>query len=156
MSTTTSNIGLFKYDLQTDGQQSFNITRSMNNNWDIIDLEIGNAKIAISNLENIEPVVINSAQGYVSLENKNVYYIILSGNVQFVLPSNDIMNPQKFGQILVMLWAPYQYAVDVGTSNFFVGVNGDIQPIEFTYKYTLYYEWDTMSQRWVCGIIKQV
>lgn len=37
MSTTTSNLGLFKYDTSTDGNIAFSIDQALNNNWDIID-----------------------------------------------------------------------------------------------------------------------
>jgi len=37
MSSTTPNLGLFKYDTTTDGDLAFNITKALNNNWDIID-----------------------------------------------------------------------------------------------------------------------
>ena len=37
MSTTTSNLGLFKYDVHTDTNVPFSITKALNNNWDIID-----------------------------------------------------------------------------------------------------------------------
>lgn len=37
MPNTTDNLGLFKYDLDTDGQLAFSITQSLNNNWDILD-----------------------------------------------------------------------------------------------------------------------
>lgn len=37
MSTTTPNLGLFKYDVKEDGILTFSITRALNNNWDIID-----------------------------------------------------------------------------------------------------------------------
>ena len=39
MSTTTSNLGLFKYDTTnpTDLASAFNIKTALNNNWDIID-----------------------------------------------------------------------------------------------------------------------
>lgn len=39
MSTTTSNLGLFKYDTTnpTDLASAFNINQALNNNWDIID-----------------------------------------------------------------------------------------------------------------------
>lgn len=46
MSTTTSNFGLFKYDTTTDGQLAFNINQALNNNWDIIDENLGSASIA--------------------------------------------------------------------------------------------------------------
>lgn len=37
MSTTTPNLGLFKYNPETDGKETFSITTALNNNWDLID-----------------------------------------------------------------------------------------------------------------------
>lgn len=37
MSTSTTNLGLFKYDIQSDGDSPFSITDALNNNWDKID-----------------------------------------------------------------------------------------------------------------------
>lgn len=37
MSTTTENLGLFKYDVSADRDTSFSITNALNNNWDKID-----------------------------------------------------------------------------------------------------------------------
>ena len=37
MSTTTPNIGLFKYDTTADANAAFNINTALNNNWDLID-----------------------------------------------------------------------------------------------------------------------
>lgn len=37
MTTTTQNLGLFKYNTDTDGALSFNINQALNDNWDIID-----------------------------------------------------------------------------------------------------------------------
>lgn len=37
MSTTTANLGLFKYNTTTDANSAFNINTALNNNWDIID-----------------------------------------------------------------------------------------------------------------------
>lgn len=41
MSTTTANLGLFKYDTTTDSASPFNINTALNNNWDIIDTAVG-------------------------------------------------------------------------------------------------------------------
>lgn len=38
MSTTTANLGLFKYNTTTDANEAFNINTALNNNWDKIDL----------------------------------------------------------------------------------------------------------------------
>ena len=40
MSTTTENLGLFKYDPSTDGAQTFNIKKALNDNWDKIDASV--------------------------------------------------------------------------------------------------------------------
>ena len=37
MSTLTPNLGLFKYNPETDGKETFSITTALNNNWDILD-----------------------------------------------------------------------------------------------------------------------
>ena len=37
MSTTTPNLGLFKYNTDTDGKEIFSIQTALNNNWDLID-----------------------------------------------------------------------------------------------------------------------
>jgi len=37
MSSTTPNLGLFKYDTITDGNIAFNLQTALNNNWDILD-----------------------------------------------------------------------------------------------------------------------
>ena len=43
MSTTTTNLGLFKYDTSTDSNVAFSITKALNNNWDIIDAKCGSS-----------------------------------------------------------------------------------------------------------------
>lgn len=42
MSTTTKNLGLFKYDTIADENIPFNITNALNNNWDKLDEAISN------------------------------------------------------------------------------------------------------------------
>ena len=37
MSTTTDKLALFKYDPSTDGAQTFNIKKALNDNWDKLD-----------------------------------------------------------------------------------------------------------------------
>ena len=41
MSGTTTNLELFKYNPNTDGDQTFNIDNALNNNWDSLDTLIG-------------------------------------------------------------------------------------------------------------------
>lgn len=42
MSTSTSNLSLFKYNTSSDGSLTFSITSALNNNWDKIDSFAGN------------------------------------------------------------------------------------------------------------------
>ena len=41
MSSTTTNLGLFKYDVTTDGKEVFSIQSALNDNWDKIDSACG-------------------------------------------------------------------------------------------------------------------
>jgi len=41
MSTTTANLGLFKYNTATDGNIAFSIDNALNANWDILDTAVG-------------------------------------------------------------------------------------------------------------------
>ena len=41
MTTTTSNLGLFKYNTSTDGSLAFNINTALNDNWDKLDTNFG-------------------------------------------------------------------------------------------------------------------
>lgn len=46
MSTTTENLGLFKYDPNTDGTNTFNIEQALNDNWDKLDAAVSAAQSA--------------------------------------------------------------------------------------------------------------
>lgn len=46
MSTSTPNLGLFKYDPNTDGAQTFNIQKALNENWDKVDAAVKNLSSA--------------------------------------------------------------------------------------------------------------
>ena len=50
MSTTTSNLGLFKYDVNTDTNVAFSITKALNNNWDIIDEKCGRGGLEVCDI----------------------------------------------------------------------------------------------------------
>ena len=49
MSTTTSDLQLFKYDTSTDGKEVFSISSALNANWDKID-SFASAIKSLSNL----------------------------------------------------------------------------------------------------------
>ena len=47
MSTTTTNLGLFKYDPVTDGKEVFSIQTALNDNWDILDVKAGSPETVV-------------------------------------------------------------------------------------------------------------
>ena len=52
MSTTTDKLALFKYDPSTDGAQTFNIQKALNDNWDKLDDAV---KEILTTLANNDP-----------------------------------------------------------------------------------------------------
>ena len=49
MSTTTDKLALFKYDPSTDGAQTFNIQKALNENWDKLDDAVKEILITLAN-----------------------------------------------------------------------------------------------------------
>lgn len=49
MSTTTDKLALFKYDPSTDGAQTFNIQKALNDNWDKLDDAVKALLITLAN-----------------------------------------------------------------------------------------------------------
>lgn len=49
MSTTTDKLALFKYDPSTDGAQTFNIKKALNDNWDKLDDAVKEILITLAN-----------------------------------------------------------------------------------------------------------
>ena len=49
MSTTTNKLALFKYDPSTDGAQTFNIQKALNDNWDKLDDAVKEILITLAN-----------------------------------------------------------------------------------------------------------
>ena len=148
MSQYTKNLKLFKYEPIPDAQKTFSISQGLNSNWEILD----NIYTAITP---------ENTSGSISLENLKVYHVRPTNNVTFVLPSNYNMDELGFGQILVILELTANFTVTVGTRNYFIGVNGDVQSLAEAGKYTIYYEYnkynssENSASKWVCGIIKQ-
>lgn len=52
MSTTTDKLALFKYDPSTDGAQTFNIQKALNENWDKLDDAVKEILITLANKAN--------------------------------------------------------------------------------------------------------
>lgn len=74
MSNLTPNLNLFKYDLETDGKSPFNITQSLNNNWDIIDESYELLNTKIENLSTLTAdVLLNGNNGYIKFSNEVLY-----------------------------------------------------------------------------------
>lgn len=63
MSTTTANLGLFKYDTSTDANIAFSIDNALNNNWNILDETVNNKLSSIDSF---------SENGYVKFSNRLV------------------------------------------------------------------------------------
>lgn len=47
MSTTTPNLGLFKYDTTADANSFFDLDVALNGNWDILDAYLENIQASI-------------------------------------------------------------------------------------------------------------
>lgn len=138
MSTTTSNLGLFKYDTTVDAQLAFNINTALNDNWDILDK---------STLKG--DVIILGTSGTQSLTNNRIHKITCSGNVTFSLPSPD---SNIFNQMLVLLYMSSAYTINLGTSVYFTGSAPDMSNAGY---YTIIYEYDNIRSSWTVGALKK-
>lgn len=81
MSTTTSNLGLFKYD-NSDYDEIFDFHLALNGNWDILD-----------NLTNKETIqnIITLSNGTISLNpNSSIYQITPSSNTTFTFSTTNL------------------------------------------------------------------
>lgn len=138
MSTTTSNLGLFKYDVSADAQVAFSITQALNNNWDILDKSIMKGDI----------ISLNSS-GTLSLTNNRVHKVSATGNITFVLPTGST---SEFKEIVVLLYLPSIYTIDLGTTNYFGGNSPSMSEIGY---YTIIYEYDSVRSGWSVGVLKK-
>lgn len=145
MSTTTSNLGLFKYDTTLDGRVTFSINRSLNNNWDVLDNAFGDIKYLFNRNFEVLPTY-----GNVYPQVNKLYTLTPTNNVSINLP--NVTTGTK-PAILIQLNLYAQYSIYLGTERHFIGVNGDVQDIT-TGIYTLYYEWSDVLNSWIWGIIK--
>jgi len=140
MSSLTTNLGLFKYDTTTDGNTPFNITQALNNNWDILDHSAIKGNI----------ITWDSASGTFELISNRIHKITCSGNVTFSLPTTVETN--YFNQMLVELYMPSVYTINLGTSVYFNSTTPSMSSIGY---YTLIYEYDNIRQNWVVGVLKK-
>lgn len=77
MSTTTANLGLFKYNTETDGNVAFSINQALNNNWDILDA--------------IDRHITTLTTGNIDLiQNKTLYEYTISGTTTFTFSTTNL------------------------------------------------------------------
>ena len=143
MSTTTSKLGLFKYDIINDASEVFNITKALNNNWDALD-------IIVADKEDISKSIIDlgTSNGTFTLNDNLIYKITPNGTCIFTLPTN--LNSTNFHQILIQINLSTVYTIDVGTSYYFNKTTPDLSESGV---YNLIYEYDTNDGYWVCGLL---
>ena len=138
MSTTTTNLGLFKYDTTVDGQLAFNINQALNDNWDILDKSTLNGDI-----------ITLGSSGTQSLTNNRVHKITCNGNTTFSLPTGS---GTEFKEIVVLLYMPTAYSISLGTSVYFGDSTPDMSNSGY---YTIIYEYDPIRSSWVVGVLSK-
>lgn len=78
MSTTTPNLGLFKYDTTADANAMFNLDTALNDNWNKLD--------KVSTLQNIEIL----SSGTITLSNKSIYKHTTSAATTFTFSTTNL------------------------------------------------------------------
>ena len=128
-------------------------------NWavgEIADCPLGSAKYwaneAKNNVNGQELVVaLETTSGDISLETNNIYKLVCSGAVNFILPAN--VNNTIHNQIKVMVSMPAVYAVDWGTGGRYF--NNETPDISETGNYDFYFDYDSIAGAWVAGALKK-
>lgn len=123
MSLYTSILSLFKYNLETDGKNTYNIQLALNDNWDKID---SFAKTILSNIETVKGTIttkfneLNAAKTNLNLSNCTVPYVTACSDLSIfpsfwiklsngLLIQGGIANAINIGQS-VTISLPYAYA----------------------------------------------
>lgn len=89
MSLYTTILSLFKYNLDTDGKNTYNIQLALNDNWDKIDAF---AKSILANVETVKGTIttkfneLNAAKTNLNLSNCTVPYVIACSDLS-IFPS---------------------------------------------------------------------
>lgn len=85
----------------------------------------------------------------IELADNTIYKIQISNDTTFVLPT--VTNLNTFHQIVIQLDMSTQpYSITLGTSVYF---DGEAPDLSTSGVYNLYYEYDILSQAWVCGAL---
>ena len=141
MTTTTANLGLFKYVSGTDANLAFNITSALNNNWDIIDNSV--IKGNIIELSGTSP----------TLTNNRAHKITITGTTTFSLPSGS---STEFKQMVVLLYMASAYSISLAQSGTTIKYFGGTAPnMSSAGYYTIIYEYDSIQNCWVVGALKK-
>lgn len=112
-------------------------------------IEISNTNVitATGSVQNIETV--SSSSGTIALETNKVYKINLTGNTIFTLPST--VDNTIFNQILIQLNISSDINLNLGTTKYF-----NEEP-EISQGYCdLIYEYDSIQEAWVVGLIQKI
>lgn len=92
---------------------------------------------------------ISSTSGTISLQTNKIYRVTLNGNTTFSLPSS--VNNSIFNQILVQVNITSSLTINFGTTKYF-----DEEPeIEQGYC-NLIFEYDSIQQAWVVGLLQKI
>ena len=87
MSTTTDKLALFKYDPSTDGAQTFNIKKALNDNWDKLDDAVKEILITLANKATVETDA--------------VYTLPLSDSAAVMSGLSSTFSKSQFGKVFV-------------------------------------------------------
>lgn len=139
MTTTTANLGLFKYVSGTDNNLAFSITSALNNNWDIIDTSVIKGTI----------IDFGTTSGTKSLTKNRVHKITANSTTTFSLPTGSTT---EFCQMVVLLYMSSAYTINLGTSVYFGGNTPSMSSAGY---YTIIYEYDAVRSSWVVGVLKK-
>lgn len=107
----------------------------------------GNIEIQASTVQDIE--TISATSGNITLETNKVYKATLSGNTTFVLPS--IVDNTKFNQICVQVTVTSGASINFGTTSYM-----GLEPIIEDGSYNIYYEYDSINQIWLVGVLSKI
>ena len=138
MSTTTSNLGLFKYD-NSDYDKNFDFSLALNGNWDILDKSVLKGDI----------IDLGSTSGTQSLSANRIHKITCNSTTTFSLPTGS---NTEFKEMVVLLYMSSNYTIDLGTSTYLGGTQPSMSSSGY---YTIIYEYDPIRPSWAVGVIKK-
>lgn len=108
---------------------------------------LDNVISAIETNKSIDPIV--STFDTINLSSNKVYKITLNGNTTFVLPS--ISDNTIFNQILLQVYISGSITINFGTTKYF----NEAPDVEEGYC-NIIYEYDSIQNAWVVGLLKKV